>query len=57
MPLEVGKFIYLLPLLLCAMNPDVDKVLLVVWSVGPKEPEGYPVPELRKRLQGKAWRS
>lgn len=50
----MGKLICLLPLLLHGKSPDVDKVLLAVQSVSPKEPEAYPIPELCKRLQDKA---
>jgi len=49
----VGKFIYLLPVLLHGKSSDLDKVLLADQSVSLEEPEVHPVPELCERLQNK----
>lgn len=50
----VGNLTCLLPVLLRGKSPDVDKVLLAVQSVSPKEPKVHPLPELCERLQDKA---
>lgn len=52
--LVVGKLNCLLHVLLRGESSGVDKLLLIVQPVSPKEPKVLPVLELCKRLQYKA---